>query len=206
MTSRRRTPSTPGPGRGRSAGRPTRVTTRRTTRVAEPATEPAPSRAKLTGRTAILCLVVAVLAVSYASSVRAWLKQRSDMNTLQVQIATSRAAVAELQQAKRRWHDPAYIETQARLRFGWVMPGETGYRVIDGRGKVLTEGTSRLSAPAPVGAQQTPEWWQTEWRSIVEAGKTAAQVAAERRTHQPAARIGGRGHAGGSGGPPTTPR
>ena len=75
------------------------------------------SRAKLTGRAAVLLLVVAVLAVSYASSMRAWLKQRSDINTLNAQIADQRANVAALQESKQRdCDDPAYIESEARKR------------------------------------------------------------------------------------------
>ncbi|MBA2559323.1 MAG: hypothetical protein H0V07_05440, partial [Propionibacteriales bacterium] len=38
-----------------------------------------PSTARLTWRALILVLVMLVLAVSYASSARAWLKQRSEI-------------------------------------------------------------------------------------------------------------------------------
>ncbi|MGH3471444.1 MAG: FtsB family cell division protein [Nocardioidaceae bacterium] len=181
-------------------------TTRRTSRVAPaPGQTPAPrSRAKLTGRAAILCLVIAVLAVSYASSARAWLKQRNDENALRSQIVARTEAVAELEQAKRRWHDPAYVETQARLRFGWVMPGQTGYRVIGANGKILSDGSSQLSAPTNIAPKEQPAWWQSAWGSVVEAGKSPAQVAAESRpSRQPVAQIGGmKGqHSGGTQGP-----
>ena len=115
------------------------------------------SRAKLTGRAAVLLLVVAVLAVSYASSMRAWLKQRSDINTLNAQIADQRADVAALRESKQRLHDPAYIESVARKRFGWILPGEVGYRVIGDDGEVLSDGGSRLSDPAGPAAAPTPD-------------------------------------------------
>jgi cell division protein FtsL len=54
------------------------------------------SRARFTGRVAILLLVAAVLAVSYASSARAWLQQRSDISSLRSQIVQSKAAIATL--------------------------------------------------------------------------------------------------------------
>ena len=117
-----------------------------------------------------MVLVVAVLAVSYASSMRAWLQQRSDINTLSAQIAAGKAEVAALREAKQRWHDPAYIRTQARLRFGWVMPGETGYRVIDDDGDILVSG-SQLSDPADPPPKSSPEWWETAWSSVVAAGR-----------------------------------
>ena len=131
------------------------------------------SRARFTGRAATLLLVAAVLAVSYASSARAWLQQRSDISTLRSQIIQHKAGIARLQQAERRWHDPAYIEAQARLRFGWVMPGETGYRVIDSNGHVLPDGASQLTQPA-AAARQPPVWWKAAWGSVVAAGNDPA--------------------------------
>ena len=77
---------------------------------------------------AVLLVVVAVLVVSYASSMRAYLEQRQQINTLQQQIASSKASIAKAEREKRRWKDPAYVEAQARSRFGWVLPGETSYR------------------------------------------------------------------------------
>jgi cell division protein FtsB len=139
---------------------------------------------------AVLLLVAAVLAVSYASSARAWLQQRSDISTLRSQIVQSRAAIATLQQDERRWHDPAYIKAQARLRFGWVMPGETGYRVIDSHGKVLPDGGSQLS-PTPTAARPAaPAWWKAEWGSVVAAG-TGPAGATTKPHRKPAAWLGG---------------
>ncbi len=165
-----------GSGAPRS-GQPSRSSrsTRSTTRVSTPiaTAQVSSARAKLTGRAAVLLLVVAVLAVSYASSMRAWLKQRSDINTLNAQIAGQRADVAALREAKGRLHDPAYIESEARKRFGWILPGETGYRVIGDNGEVLSDGGSVLSDPtAP--AKPDPEWWQDMYGSVQQAGKEPA--------------------------------
>ncbi len=137
-------------------------------------------------------LVVAVLGVSYASSMRAWLQQRSDINTLSAQIATRQASVGTLEQDKLRWHDPAYIRTQARLRFGWLMPGETGFRVIDDSGQILQSGSS-LSDPAASRPKASAEWWEQAWDSVVAAGEdpAARQQGKERGTHRaPAESIG----------------
>ena len=219
MASRPRS-STPGPGRGRSgtsggrssggrsgrtpaarstAGGPVRTnpparssrTTRTTSRAApEVAAQVRSSRAKLTGRAAVLLLVVAVLAVSYASSMRAWLKQRSEINGLTAQIAQQQADVAALRQTKQRLHDPAYIKEQARSRFGWIMPGETGYRVIGADGQVLSDGTSTLSDPETVAPKKDPEWWQTAYGSIVAAGEPpSAETTAKDQQRKPAEKI-----------------
>ena len=200
MPSRPGPASAPGPDRGPAGRRPRSRSAgvRRTTLVgATAAPTPTPSRAKLTGRAAVLLLVVLVLAVSYASSARAWLKQRSDIAALHAEIAQRRAAVADLEQTQRRWHDPAYIEAQARLRFGWVMPGETGYRVIDADGNLVSNGSTQLSEPTTAGAPDTSQWWQDEWATVVEAGKDpSVDVTAKKPVRAPAERIGGRARHG----------
>ncbi len=196
MASRPRSPSSHGPGRGggdRSRSRSV-PKTRRTTRAGAELTaaQLASSRAKLTGRAAVLLLVLAVLAVSYASSMRAWLAQRSEINLLSEQIADQRADVAALKQAKQRWRDPAYIQTQARLRFGWLMPGETGYRVLGPDGQVLSDGGSELTDPTTPNADASSEWWEDQWRSVTEAGKDPAEAAAapDKPERTPVDRIG----------------
>jgi cell division protein FtsB len=197
MASRPRPASTPGSNPGRAGRRPRQprqgsTAVRRTTKVGAPAGEPAgSSRATFTGRAAILVLVMLVLAVSYASSARAWLRQRGEINDLTAQISQRQAAVDQLEQTRRRWHDPAYLEEQARCRFGWVMPGETGYSVIDANGDHLACSTgSTLSRPVDTSAPDTDTWYQNAWGTVVEAGQTPAEVAAAKQPeHQPATRI-----------------
>lgn len=128
-----------------------------------------------------------VLAVSYASSARAWIQQRSDINELQATIAARETAVAQLEEDTKRWEDPAYVQAQARLRFGWVMPGETGYRVIGDDGEALG-GTSRLAQPRSSPQTAEPDWWESQWGSVVEAGKDPAPKQAE-PTREPVTKI-----------------
>ena len=66
---------------------------------------------------------------------------------------------------KRRWADDAYVEAQARERFGWVMPGETSYQVIDRDGKPL-ERTDELTDPDSVEEEVTDAWWDKVWGSV----------------------------------------
>ena len=96
--------------------------------------------------------------VSYASSMRAYLRQREHINDLKSQIARAEADIAVAKREKRRWADPAYVEQQARERFGWLMPGETGYQVIDSNGKPLT-GKDALTDPASVAPERPDAWW-----------------------------------------------
>ncbi len=135
MPSQRRTPRAgPGGSRGPRQGssthpgargsRPRAAGTRTTSaRTAEPvaaASRPAAPRSaarrpRFTGRAAVLVLVLAVLTVSYASSLRAYLQQRSHIGDLKVQIAEREASINDLEREKKRWDDPAYVKAQASL-------------------------------------------------------------------------------------------
>jgi cell division protein FtsB len=117
---------------------------------------------------AVLVLVLAVLVVSYASSMRAYLQQRAHMNDLRAQIDSSERDIKALEREKRRWEDPAYVETQARERFGWVLPDETSYQVIDRNGRPL-ERSDELTDPDSVARQVPDPWWDKVYGTLEEA-------------------------------------
>jgi cell division protein FtsB len=161
----RRTPSRGPRGRGaarRTPGRPAPVAAA----SAQPAAQP--RRPRLTGRAAILVLVLAVLTVSYASSLRAYLQQRAHITDLKSQIALRQASISDLEREKRRWEDPAYVRQQAR-ELNYVMPGETSYVVLDENGEPL-ERSSSLTDPSTVARKPPTAWWSTAWQSVELAG------------------------------------
>ena len=128
----------------------------------------APRRSRLTGRAAILVLVVSVLAVSYASSMRAYLQQRDQIGDLKSQIALREASIGDLEREKRRWEDPAYVRQQAR-ELNFVMPGETAYVVLDENGEPLERDTE-LTDPSMVAVKPPAAWWDAAWESLELAG------------------------------------
>ena len=148
---------------------------------------PPERRSRLTGRAAVLVLVVAVLTVSYGSSFKAYLQQRSQIADLKAQIAERRASIDALEREKRRWEDPAYVRAQARERFGYLMPGETSYVVLDADGKPL-ESRASLRDPAEVVKEEPTAWWTTAWASVELAG---APPTARRDGRPPATEIDG---------------
>lgn len=117
----------------------------------------------------MLVLVLVVLAVSYASSMRAYLEQRTHLASLEADIEESKANIRALEREKERWKDPAFVRAQARERFGWVLPGEVAFQVIDENGEPL-DNTEVLSDPAAPVEDDTPLWWQSAWRSVEVAG------------------------------------
>ena len=116
----------------------------------------------------MLVLVVSLLTVSYASSMRAYLVQRSHIDDLQSQIATREATISDLEREKRRWDDPAFVRAQAR-ELNYVMPGETAYVVLDRDGNPL-DGDAKLADPSTIARTAPTPWWSTAWRSVELAG------------------------------------
>lgn len=123
---------------------------------------------RLTHRAAVLGLVLLVLVISYASSLRAWLDQRQEIAGVEQQIAQTRRDVAALEQEKRRWADDAYVQQQARARLGYLLPGETGYRVIGSDGKSIGAVREPLDA---ADSGSGPAWYATLWASSQRAGR-----------------------------------
>jgi cell division protein FtsB len=133
------------PGRRGGAGRAPKV-------------EAALPRPRFTNRAAILLVVFAILVISYASSMRAYLDQREHINDLKARIAASKAEIAEAEREKKRWDDPEFVKQQARERFGWAPPGTTVYQVLGQDGKPLT-GESELTDPTSIAPKKPTAWW-----------------------------------------------
>jgi cell division protein FtsB len=88
-------------------------------------------RSRLTGRAALLALVVCSLVVALAYPMRQYVSQRADIADLQRQRQQDQQRVEQLRDLKARWQDDAYAEQQIRRRLHYVLPGETGYTMTD---------------------------------------------------------------------------
>ncbi|MCF6376541.1 septum formation initiator family protein [Nocardioides KLBMP 9356] len=161
-STRPRTAANRGPGASQAADTGTQTAVR-------PAARRSTRRPRFTGRAAVLVLVLAVLTVSYASSLRAYLQQRAHIGELKSQIAEREANINDLEREKQRWDDPAYVKAQARARFGYLMPGEQGFEVIGEDGKPL-EAQATLNDPADVIKTVPKAWWTAAWESMELAG------------------------------------
>ena len=118
----------------------------------------------------MLVLVLAVLTVSYASSAKAYLRQRSDLDQVRSDIARKQKEIDALREEKERYSDPAYIKQVARERFGYCDAGETCYVVLGKDGQPL-RAESELGDPSSVGTPSKPRaWWDDAWRSVQVAG------------------------------------
>ncbi|MFE3142186.1 FtsB family cell division protein [Streptomyces scopuliridis] len=88
-------------------------------------------RSRLTGRAAFLALVVCTLVVALAYPMRQYVSQRNEIADQERLAREAKQRVEELRDEKARLQDDAYIQRLAREHLHYVMPGETGYTVID---------------------------------------------------------------------------
>ncbi len=123
-----------------------------------------------TNRVIAIIAVIAILAISFVSSLSVYMRQQHEIALTTQQIADRSQSVSDLQDQIARWSDPAYVEAQARDRLGWVMPGETGYRVIDKDGNVIGGLTS---ADAAEKEAEPGIWYETLWGSLQAADQPA---------------------------------
>ncbi|MGQ7294807.1 FtsB family cell division protein [Quadrisphaera sp. KR29] len=136
---------------GRAPGEP--VSSRPAPAARPRSTDPeTPGRVRgLTARGVALLAVGLVAATSLLGPVRTYAAQQSQLSALRQDISAREQRVAELQAQAARWDDPAYAATQARARFGYVLPGETGYAVLGAPTPVPSGagGTSPTATAAP---------------------------------------------------------
>ena len=125
-------------------------------------------RSNLTGRAAVLALVVCLLAISLAYPLREYLAQRGVIAGYRDKVIEQEARVAELRRQHARWSDQAYVEAQARERLHYVMPGETSYVVLEADDTPAPDGAVE---PATAAAARSP-WFTDLWRSVEVAGGT----------------------------------
>ncbi|WP_233358952.1 FtsB family cell division protein [Thermomonospora amylolytica] len=119
-------------------------------------------RGHLTGRAAILALVVCAIALTLAYPVREYIAQRQEIAELRHRERLAQREVERLAEHRRRLSDEAYIKREARRRLHYCMPGEKCYVVLDGGAD---------DAPQQTGPARKPPWYETLWRSVEAADR-----------------------------------
>lgn len=132
---------------------------------------------RFTRRALVLALVVVVLAISFGGSLRIYLNQQHDLAVAEQEIRDRSAQIADLEAELARWDDPDFVKAQARERLGWVMPGETGYRVVGADGRPLGGGVVIESEQQLPAGEHDPVWWDRLWGSVQTADAPTRKVA-----------------------------
>ncbi|MBM7387726.1 cell division protein FtsB [Clavibacter michiganensis] len=108
----------------------------------------------------VMVLVLLVLTVVVlAPGLRIYLEQRQQLSSLQSAVDAQKGTIAQLQDQRARYDDPAFLKAQVRDRLFYVMPGETSYLV---RGLPASSGdatTAPDGAPISADLQETKQDW-----------------------------------------------
>ncbi|MEU3738620.1 septum formation initiator family protein [Streptomyces sp. NPDC032198] len=121
-------------------------------------------RSRLTGRAALLALVLCSLVVALAYPIRQYVSQRAEIADQRKEQAERRENVERLKDEKARWRDDAYAEQRVRDRLHYVMPGETGFTVVDPE--------AAKNQRSDQGAAARP-WYSNVWDGVDKADRPA---------------------------------
>jgi cell division protein FtsL len=119
-----------------------------------------PRTTRLTGRAAVLAVVICAIALSLAYPVREYMAQRQQIDQLGAQQQTMLTQVKNLQAEQARLSDRSYVERLARQELDMCFPGTQCY-IVEGS-QPLTDG-NRPQQPGP------EPWYATLWRSVEQA-------------------------------------
>ena len=130
----------------------------------------APAPRTSSGRTLTLVGVLLAIAIMLALPVRTWFAQQAGLDDLRNEIGAAQQRVDSLEQQQELWADPAYVESQARLRLNYVMRGEIGLMALSSDG-----------GPGTQPGDDLPDtWWGRVWGSVEEtSGRRPAEIGAE---------------------------
>ena len=120
----------------------------------------APRPTRLTGRAAVLAVVICAIALSLAYPVREYVTQRKQIDALVAQQQVMLNQVKGLEQEQARLNNPAYIEQLARQELNMCYPGTRCY-VVEGSQPRIGTAQAAKAGPAP--------WYDKLWRSVQQA-------------------------------------
>lgn len=125
---------------------------------------------RVTGRAAVLGVVLVALALSYVFPLRVYLAQQAEISQLRAAQDAQRAHIADLAEQAALWRDDDYIRSQARRRFHYGEPGEILMITVWEEEVAAAGGGPATDAPP----DQPGPWWDTLWSSIEAAnGETS---------------------------------
>ncbi|HEX6453633.1 MAG TPA: septum formation initiator family protein [Trebonia sp.] len=121
---------------------------------------------RLTGRAALLAVVICAIALSLAYPVREYIAQRQQIDQLLAEQQTMSAQVKALSEQNVRLNQVQYVEQQAEDRLHMCFPYEQCYEVVSGQ-----------PAAAAAAAPKAPAnpWYDKLWQSVQRADSEPAR-------------------------------
>ena len=125
----------------------------------------APRTTRLTGRAAVLAVVICAIALSLAYPVSEYVTQRRQIDSLVAQQQVMLAQVKSLEAQQAKLSSPAYIEQLARQELDMCFPGTQCY---------IVEGGQPLIGTAQSPRQGPASWYDKLWQSVQQADASPA--------------------------------
>ena len=125
-----------------------------------------PRTTRLTGRAAVLAVVICAIALSLAYPVREYIAQRQQIDQLVAQQQTMLTQVKNLQAQQAKLSGQSYIEQLARQELDMCFPGTQCY-IVEGSQPLLSGSRPQQSGPEP--------WYAKLWQSVEQADASPAK-------------------------------
>lgn len=123
---------------------------------------------RLSGFTVIMLGLVVLGAFVLVPSVSGYVDMRQQIAQAEASVQLAEGQIAELEQERDRWQDPAFIMSEARERLYYVMPGEVVYLIEDDLpDDEAAEEPERVDDEV---SEDERDWMTVALRSIVQAG------------------------------------
>ncbi|HJC30197.1 MAG TPA: septum formation initiator family protein [Candidatus Dietzia intestinipullorum] len=113
-------------------------------------------------RIGLLAVIAIILLVTVSFPLRNHYQYLRDEKAVMQERAVIEQTIAELEAEQKLLEDPAFIEQQARIRFGAVKPGETPYRVA------MEDPVEKAEAERRAAELEAQSWQTRVWDSIAE--------------------------------------
>lgn len=117
---------------------------------------------RVSGRAAVLGLLLLALTLAYAYPVRIYFAQQEQIDHLETSQQAQRQRIRELTERVAKWGDDEYVIAQARSRLHFVRKGEVLY--IVGADPAL---------PGAIAADDTAPWYHQLWANLQAADNPA---------------------------------
>jgi cell division protein FtsL len=126
----------------------------------------APRTTRLTGRAAVLAVVICAIALSLAYPVREYVAQRRSIDQLVAQQQTTLAQVKNLEAEQTKLANRSYIEQLARQELDMCFPGTQCY---------IVEAGQPADSTTPATRPGLPPWYDKLWQSVQQADASPAK-------------------------------
>jgi len=120
----------------------------------------APRTTRLTGRAAVLAVVICAIALSLAYPVREYVAQRRQIDQMLAQQQTMLAQVKSLEAEQAKLSSRSYIEQLAQQELDMCFPRTQCY-IVEGGQPPITATRIPQTGPAP--------WYAKLWQSVEQA-------------------------------------